>query len=66
MTFTNRRLSFATSLTINTGNYNSTKIEAGMEADLDDETPVEEGFKELTEIVDQVLVQSLADVKPAK
>ena len=57
MKFKNRRLSVGVSRTINTGNYESIKIHAGMSVDVHDRAEANEAYSELFEEMTRQVVQ---------
>lgn len=58
MKFKNRRLSVGMSKTINTGNYESMRINASIEVDVSDNQDLDEAYDELyEECTKQVLLQ---------
>jgi len=55
----NRRLKVNVGRTINTGDYESFRVDVGLEADIDDKTPFNEAYADLfSEVSKQLVVAS--------
>ena len=55
----NRRLKVSVGRTINTGDYESFRVDVGLEADIDDKTPFNEAYADLfSEVSKQLVVAS--------
>lgn len=60
-----RTLSVTTSLTVNVGNYQSVKVQAGIEAELAPGDDEQECWKQLWDKVDEQAVEHAADASRA-
>lgn len=62
----NRRLSVQVSKTINTGNYESLKLQVGIEADISDSAELENEYEILWDIVEDELTEKLGNTQTIK
>jgi hypothetical protein len=56
----NRRISVTISRTINMGNFNSLRVEAGLEEDIADGSSVQDGYKNLWNTVNGEINRAIA------
>lgn len=56
----NRRISVTISRTINIGNFNSLRVEAGLESDIEDGSSLQDGYKNLWNSVNAEVNRAIA------
>ena len=56
----NRRISVTISRTINIGNFNSLRVEAGLEQDIEDGSSLQDGYKQLWNNVNAEINRAIA------